>query len=192
MDETTPEGEATAMAANNATLTVFKSQVDAEAALRLLARNGFDLGQVSMVGRDGDGDACVSGHVNENGRGSSLTRVGISWSGIRGMLVGSGFCLIPGVGSVVVAGPLLRWIIRSMGDRASPDKLGAMAAGLHELGIPKNTILRCEGALKAGKVVLIAEGSAMAMILAREVFRRTPVEVIEQHVRLPATHVPGA
>jgi hypothetical protein len=192
-DETTRDGEAAAMAVNNATLSVFKSQVDAEAAVRLLARNGYDLGKVSMVGRDTDNDTCVSGCVNENGRGSSSTKDGVSWSGIRGMLVGSGFCLVPGIGSVVVAGPLLSLIVRSMGDGIPPDKLGALATGLHQLGIPKDSILRCQGALKAGKVVLIAEGSAMAMILARELFRRTPVEVIEQHVRLPTgTDFPGA
>jgi hypothetical protein len=184
-DETTRDEEAAVLAVNNATLTVFKSQVDAEAALRLLARNGYDLGKVSMVGRDADSDARVSGYVNDDGRGSA-TKVGVSWGGIRGMLVGSGFCLVPGIGSVVVAGPLLGWIVRAIGNERAPDTLGALDAGLQVLGIPRASILRCEAALKVGKVVLVAEGSAMAMILAREVFRRTPVEIIEQHIRLPA------
>jgi hypothetical protein len=173
------------MLANNATLTVFKSQADAEVAVRQLARDGYDLSKVSMVGRDADSDAHVAGYPNEDGRGSSPAGVGVSWGGIRGMLVGSGFFLVPGIGSLVVAGPLLSWIVQSMGAAPGPDKLGATAAGLHQLGIPKDSVLRCEAALKAGKVLVIAEGSAMAMILAREVFRRTPVEVIEQHVRLP-------
>ncbi len=170
---------------NNATLTVFKSQADAEAAIRQLARDGYDLGKVSIVGRDGDSDARVTGYLNEDGKGSSSAKAGMSWGGIRGMLVGSGFFLVPGIGSLVVAGPLLRRIVQSMGTVASPDKLGAMGAGLSRLGIPRDSGLRCETALKSGKVVIIVEGSAMAMILAREVFRRTPVEVIEQHVRLP-------
>jgi uncharacterized membrane protein len=172
---------------NNATLTVFKSQADAEVAVRQLARDGYDLSKVSMVGRDADSDARVGGYPNENGRGSTSAEVGVSWGGIRGMLVGFGFFPVPGLGSLVVAGPLLTWIVRSMGPVVGPDKLGAMADGLHQLGIPKDSIRRCEAALKSGKVVLIAEGSAMAMILAREAFRRTPVEVIEQHLRLPPT-----
>ena len=188
-EETTRDGEAAAMAVNNATLTVYKSQFDAEAALRQLARNGYDLGKVSMVGRDADSDARVGGYLNEDGRGSSSASVGVAWGGIRGMLVGSGFLRMPGVGSLLVAGPLLTGVVRSLGAVVGPDKLGALAAALNELGIPKDSILRCQAALKSGKVVLIAEGSAMAMILAREVFRRTPVEVIEQHVRLSATGV---
>jgi hypothetical protein len=99
------------------------------------------------------------------------------------MLVGSGFFLIPGIGSLVVAGPLLTRIVQSMGAVVGPDKLGAMAEGLQQLGIPEASIVRCTAALKSGKVVIIAEGSALAMIHAREVFRRTPVEMLEQHVR---------
>jgi hypothetical protein len=185
-EETTRDGEAEAITVNNATLTVYNSQVDAEAAVRQLARSGYDLGKVSMVGRDADSDARVGGYLNEDGRGISSASVGVAWGGIRGMLVGSGFLLVPGVGSLLVAGPLLTWVVRSLGAVVGPDKLGALAVALNEIGIPKDSILRCEAALKSGKVLLIVEGSAMAMILAREVFRRTPVEVIERHVRLPA------
>ena len=173
------------MSVNNATLTVFKSEVDAEAAIRQLARDGYDLSKVSMVGRDVDGAVPFGGHVGDNVRGGSLVMVGASWGGIRAMLVGSGFLLVPGIGPLIVAGPLLTLIVRWMGAVVGPDKLSAMVAGLDELGIPTDSILRCEAALKSGKVILIAEGSAMAMILAREVFRRTPVEVIEQYKRSP-------
>jgi hypothetical protein len=171
------------MSVNNATLTVFKSEVDAEAAVRKLARDGYDLSKVSLVGRDADSAVSVAGDVDEDVRGGFPTTVGASWGGIRTMLVGSGWFLVPGIGALIVAGPLLTLIVRSMGTVAGPDKLSAMTAGLDEIGIPKETILRCQAALKSGKVVLIAEGSAMAMILAREVFRRTPVEVIEQYKR---------
>jgi hypothetical protein len=176
------------MSMNNATLTMFKSQVDAEAAVRQLARDGYDLSKVSMLGRDADSDAGLGSYPSENGLVSTSAKVGGSWVGIRGMLVGSGFFVVPGIGSLVVAGPLLNRIVRSMGPVVGPDKRGAMADGLQQLGIPIESILRCVAAVKSGKVVVIAEGSAMAMIHAREVFRRTPVEVIEQHVRLISTH----
>jgi hypothetical protein len=176
------------MSVNNATLTVFKTQLDAESAVQQLARNGYDLAKVSMVGRQAGSDPSVGSYVNGNERHAPEADLG-AWGGIRRMLVGSGLCLVPGIGPLFVAGPLLTWIVRSMGNVVGLDKVGAMGAGLHELGIPADSILRCEGALRSGKVVLIAEGSAMAMILAREVFRRTPAEVIEQHARLPPAEV---
>lgn len=173
------------MPPSNATLTVFKSQADAEAAIRQLAKDGYDLSKVSMLGRDSDGDEQSANPPNGHAQPSPSAPACPSWAGIRGMLVGSGFFLVPSIGPLVVAGPLLTWIVRSMGTLPGPDKQGAMGAGLHQLGIPENSILRCHAALRSGKVVVIAEGSAMMMILAREVFRRTPVEVIEQHLHPP-------
>lgn len=173
------------MPPSNATLTVFRSRADAESAIRQLARDGYDLSKVSMVGRDADGGAHAAGSANNGAQASSSTEAAPSWGGIRGMLVGSGFVLVPGIGPLVVAGPLLTWIVRSMGTSPEPDKQGAMGDGLHHLGIPEKSVLRCEEALRIGKVVVIAEGSAMMMILAREVFRRTQVEVIEQHLHPP-------
>jgi hypothetical protein len=173
------------MLVNNATLTVFKSQGDAEAAVRQLARSGYDLAKISVVGRDGDDERGLSSKLVAGDGAASSTKPAPPWGGIKGMLVGYGAFVVPGIGSLVVAGPLLTWIVRAMGTVVGPDKLDAMSAGLNQLAIPKESIERCQGALRSGKVVLIAEGSAMAMILAREVLRRTPVEVIEQHVRLP-------
>ena len=129
------------MSVNNATLTVFKSGVDAEAAIRQLARNGYDLSKVSMVGRDGDRAPLVGGDLSEQPPGASPAMVGASWGAIRAMLVGSGFLLVPGIGPLIVAGPLLTLIVRAMGTLVEPDKLIAMAAGLDELGIPKDTVL---------------------------------------------------
>jgi hypothetical protein len=173
------------MLVNNATLTVFKSHGDAEAALRQLARNSYDLAKISVVGRDGDDERGLSCKLVSDGGATPSAKAGPPWGGIKGMLVGYGSFVVPGIGSLIVAGPLLTWIVRAMGTVVEPDKLDAMSAGLEQLAIPKESIQRCHGALKSGKVVLIAEGTAMAMILAREVLRRTPVEMIEQHVRLP-------
>ncbi len=173
------------MPRSNATLTVFKSQADAEAAIRQLAKDGYDLSKVSMLGRDWDGGEQLPVRSNDNGQPGPSAPPCPSWGGIRGMLVGSGFFVVPSIGPLVVAGPLLTWIIRSMGTLPGPDKQGAMGVALHQLGIPAASVSRCQAALRSGKVVVIAEGSAMMMILAREIFRRTPVEVLEQHMHPP-------
>lgn len=169
---------------SNATLTVFKSPSDAESAIRQLAKDAYDLGRVSMVGRDA-GDLHAADVVHGKVQTSVPTAGTPSWAGIRGMLVNSGFIVVPSIGPLLVAGPLLTWIVQSMGTAFGPNKQDALAAGLHHLGIPEQSVLRCEAALRIGKVVVIAEGSVMMMILAREVFRRMPVEMIEQHLHPP-------
>jgi hypothetical protein len=53
------------------------------------------------------------------------------------------------------------------------------------LGIPKDSILRCETVLKTDKFVLIAHGTDTEMIQAREIINRTNPEAAEHHQPLP-------
>ncbi len=59
--------------------------------------------------------------------------------------------------------------------------LDALGAGLYSLGIPKDSILKYETALKADKFVLIAHGSAAETARARDIISRTSPEAAEFH-----------
>ena len=59
--------------------------------------------------------------------------------------------------------------------------LSAIGAGLYSLGIPKDSILQYETALKSGKFVVIAHGSAGETTHAREIINRTNPETLEEH-----------
>jgi hypothetical protein len=59
--------------------------------------------------------------------------------------------------------------------------LSAIGAGLYGLGIPKDSILRYETAIKTGKCVLIAHGSPEETAQAQEVISRTSPELAEHH-----------
>jgi hypothetical protein len=54
------------------------------------------------------------------------------------------------------------------------------------MGIPKNSIVQYEGALKSDKYIVIAHGSASEVAHAREIISTTHPESIEDH-QLPAT-----
>jgi hypothetical protein len=69
--------------------------------------------------------------------------------------------------------------------------LSAIGAGLFSVGIPKNSILRYETALKTGKFVLIAHGSAEETARAREIISRTNPEALEQHQPSGAANEPA-
>ena len=59
--------------------------------------------------------------------------------------------------------------------------LSALGAGLYSLGIPKDSILRYETALKAGKYVVIAHGSEADATQAKEILHRTHAEALDHH-----------
>jgi hypothetical protein len=59
--------------------------------------------------------------------------------------------------------------------------LSALGAGLCSLGIPKDSILSYETALRAGKFVLVAHGTAEDTAHAKDLLGNTEAETLEHH-----------
>lgn len=180
---------------NNAVVAIYKSHAEAEAAVRELQHSGFDMKQLSIVGRDYHTDEHVIGYYNAGERMKYWGKQGAFWGGIWGLLFGSAFFLVPGVGPLLVAGPLVGWIVGALEGAVVVGGVSAIGAGLYSLGIPKNSILLYETALKSGKFVLIAHGSAGDATRAREIINRTNPEVFEEHQPArtrPEPHLVGA
>jgi len=166
---------------NNSVVAVYPSHTAAEAAIKELQRSGFDMKKLSIVGRDQHTDEHVIGYYNAGERMKYWGQMGAFWGGIWGMLFGSAFFLIPGIGPLLVAGPLVAWIVGALEGAAVVGGLSAVGAGLYGLGIPKNSILKYETALKTDKFVLIAHGTAEETARARDILNRTNPEVLEHH-----------
>jgi mannose/fructose/N-acetylgalactosamine-specific phosphotransferase system component IIC len=96
-------------------------------------------------------------------------------------LVGSGFFLIPGIGPLLVAGPLVGMIVGALEGGVVVGGLSVLGAGLYSLGIHKDSIMKCETALKSGKFVVIAHGSVGDATHAKEILNRTKPETLEHH-----------
>ena len=74
------------------------------------------------------------------------------------MLFGSALFVIPGIGPLFAAGPLVAWIIAGLEGATVVGGMSALGAGLFSIGIPKNSVLSYETQIKAGKFVVIAHG----------------------------------
>jgi hypothetical protein len=86
-------------------------------------------------------------------------KVGAFWGGFWGLLFGSGLFLIPGIGPILVAGPLVAWIIAGLEGAVVVGSVSALGAGLVSIGIPKDSVLKYEVALKTDKYLLIVHGT---------------------------------
>jgi hypothetical protein len=166
---------------NNSIVAVYPSHMAAEAAIKELQRSGFDMKKLSIVGRDYHTDEHVIGYYNAGERMKYWGKMGAFWGGIWGMLFGSAFFLIPSVGPLLVAGPLVVWIVGALEGAVVVGGLSAVGAGLCSLGIPKDSILRYETALKTDKFVMIAHGSVDETTRAKEILHRTNPETLEHH-----------
>ena len=169
------------MTKNNAVVAIYKSHAEAEGAIKELHHAGFDMKKLSIVGSDHHTDEHVIGYYNAGDRMKYWGKTGAFWGGIWGMLFGSAFFLIPGVGPLLVAGPLVTWIVGALEGAVVVGGLSAIGAGLYSLGIPRNSILQYETALRIGKYVVIAHGTAEEATRAREIINRTSPEALEEH-----------
>ena len=169
------------MTKNNSIVAIYPSHTAAEAAIKELQQSGFDMKKLSIVGRDYHTDEHVVGYYNVGDRMKYWGKMGAFWGGLWGFLFGSAFFFIPGIGPLVVAGPLVSWIVGALEGAVVVGGLSAVGAGLYSLGIPKDSILQYETAIKAGKFVLIAHGSVDDITHAKEILKRNKPETFEHH-----------
>ena len=91
--------------------------------------------KLSIVGKGYHTDEQVVGYYNTGDRMKYWGKVGAFWGGFWGLLFGSALFMIPGLGPILVAGPLVAWIVAgfsyftmlfggSSGGIAKPDPQG--------------------------------------------------------------------
>jgi hypothetical protein len=105
--------------------------------------------------------------------------LGAFWGGLWGLLFSAAFLIIPGIGSVVAAGSIVAWIAAALEGAVVVGGLSALGAGLFSLGIPKNSVVKYETSIKAGKFTLIAHGIAEEAAKAREMLKSSAAEQID-------------
>lgn len=177
------------MSEHNSAIGVFDSHPEAEAAVKEVQRSGLDIKKLSIVGRDEHTDEHVVGYYNTCDRMQYWGKLGAFWGGLWGLLFGSAFFFIPGIGPLVVAGPLVTWIIGALEGAVVVGGLSALGAGLYSMGIPKNSILKYENAIKTGKYVLIFHGTTEEVEKTRQVLERARAAETAVHVAEPAAAV---
>jgi uncharacterized membrane protein len=165
----------------NTTVAIFKTHHEAEEAVRQLQRAGFDMKQLSIVGKDFETDEQVVGFYNTGERVKYWGKMGAFWGGLWGLLLGAAFFWVPGVGLVAVGGPIVTWIVGALETAAVAGGLSALGAALYSIGIPKDSVVNYETAIKAGKFMLVAHGTAGEVGRARELLRDSGAEELAVH-----------
>ena len=155
------------MSATNSVVAVYDSHEEAERAVKALQQAGVDMKSLSIAGRGVHTDEHVVGYYNAGDRMKYWGKVGAFWGGFWGLLFGSALFAIPGIGPVLVAGPLVSWIVAALEGAVVVGGVSALGAGLVSIGIPKDSVLKYEAALKTDKFLLIVHGARDAVYAAR-------------------------
>jgi hypothetical protein len=174
------------MTETNSVVGVFDTHTQAEEAIKELQSSGFDIRKLSIVGKDYHTEEHVVGYYNAGDRMKYWGKMGAFWGGIWGLLFGFAFFAIPGVGPVLVAGPLAAWIVAALEGAVVVGGLSAIGAGLISLGIPKDSVLDLETALKADKFLVVAHGTAEDVEKAKAILSAQGASSVVAHMTEPA------
>ena len=177
----------------NSVVAIFHSHNQAEAAVRELQKDGFDMKQLSIVGKDIRTEEHVVGYYNAGNRMAYWGAQGAFWGGFWGgmwaLLFGSAFFFVPGVGPLLVAGPLVVWIVGVLEGAAVVGGISALGAALVSIGIPNNSVVKYETEVKNGKILLIAHGTIADVERAKEILDGTEATTSTIHAEKVAARV---
>jgi uncharacterized membrane protein len=169
------------MAEHNAVVGIFDSHIKAETSIKELQRSGFDMKKLSIVGKDYHPEEHVVGYYNVGDRMKVWGKLGAFWGGFWGLLFGSALFFIPGIGPLIVFGPLVTWIVGALEGAVVIGGLSALAAALYSIGIPKDSLVKYETAIKSAKFLVIAHGTADEVAKAKSILETAGAAQIDVH-----------
>ena len=178
---TSKNPESTMMGQPTTIVAVYPTHTAAEAAVHELKQSGFDLRKLSIIGRDYHTEEHVLGYYNVGDRMKAWGKAGAFWGALWGLLFGSAYFWIPGLGPLLVAGPLVKMIVAALEGAVIAGGLGVMVGALSGIGIPEDSILRYETALRADRFLLIVQGRDYETAPVQDILHRTSPESMEQH-----------
>ncbi len=152
------------MGERNAVVAICNTHTEAEAAIKELKQAAFNVKKLSIVGKDYHTDKHVVGYYDT---GDDHLKY---WGTV-----------IRGIGPVLIAGPLLGWVLDALEETRVNGGVTAIGAALNNLGIPKASVKNYELVLKSSKFILMAHGTADEVALAQSIIQTKRGRSIDTH-----------
>jgi hypothetical protein len=171
------------MSTNNPDIAValYDQHTQAENAVKALQRAGFDMKRISIIGKDYQTEEHVVGFLNAGDRAKIFGKYGAFWGGLMGLLFGSALTFVPILGHIVIVGPLAAMLFGGLQGAVVVGDVSALAGALMSIGIPKDSVLRFETALKANKFILMVHGDSQEISRAQELLKSLGMSSFEHH-----------
>ncbi|MUG97416.1 hypothetical protein F7734_35870 [Scytonema sp. UIC 10036] len=160
---------------------VFPNRRDAEAALTELRDAGFPMSQVSLIAKDGNHNANLSGtNVGKGNKADEGVKAGAvtggALGGLGGLLVGLGALAIPGIGPVIAGGAAATALATAAAGAGIGAAAGGVTGGLVGLGIPENRAKVYNDRLNRGDYLIIVDGTDDEVRRAEAILKRHGIQ----------------
>lgn len=158
-------------------VAIYDLHTTAEAAIRQLQLEHFDMKAVSLVGKDFQSAEHALGFYTAGDRIMLAGGQGVLWVTVWAMLSGGAFFVVPGIGPFIAMGPLVSWLVGAIADASSngtqPNAAaGAFGAALCNIGVPKLDITHYEDEVRNGKFILMVLSNTDTIARVESILRK--------------------
>lgn len=167
-------------------IAVFSDHDSAETAVKTLTAAGFDMRNLSVVGKGYHSEERVVGFYNIGDRIKFWGARGAFWGGFWGLFFGGLFIATPLTGPVFVVGFLTAAAISAIESAAIVGGLGALGAALYSIGVPEDSVLQYESDIKADGFLVMARGPVQEVERAKKILGASTPARIDVHGSLDA------
>jgi hypothetical protein len=155
------------MQTQDSVIAMFDDHPAAEAAVKKLTAAGFRMKNLSVIGKGYHTEEKVTGFYNVGDKIKLWGSRGAFWGGLWGLFFGGMFLVIPVVGHVMILGYLAAAALSAVEGAVVVGGLGVLGATLTSIGVPKDSVLSYETAIKADGFLVMAHGSSEDMARAK-------------------------
>lgn len=179
------------MGTNDTVIAVFTDHHAAETTVKQLTAAGFEMKNLSVVGKGYHTEEKVVGFYNVGDRIKFWGTRGAFWGGLWGLFFGGLFMVIPVVGHVIVLGYLAVVALSGIESAVVVGGLSALGAALYSIGVPKDSVLQYEAAVKADGFLVMAHGTAAEMARAKAILGTANPSRLDLHKGVKAAEPTG-
>lgn len=157
---------------NESVIAVYDKFADAAQAVRLLDISGFPHDQVSLVTSAAD-DHLPNPTIQAGDESENQAAAGAAVGGLLGMLVAAPLLAIPGIGPLLLAGPLAAGMTGAL--------VGGFLGSMSGWGIHSDHIAEYQRLVRSGKVLVMAHGDPSEVARAELTLRDTKPAQLHLH-----------
>lgn len=157
------------MLQSESVIAVFGEHKEADAAVKKLMSAGMAVENLSIVGKGYHSEEKVVGFNNVGGRITFWGKRGALWSSLWDLFAGGVSLTIPAVGQVTVLGYLAPIVVSAVDGAIIVGGLSPLGAALYSVGIPRESVVQYEQAVKADGFLVVVHGAVEELARARAI-----------------------
>lgn len=166
-------------------VAVFPDHAAAEIGVETLAKAGFDLKSLSVVGKGFHTEETAVGFYNIGDRVTFWGRRGAFWGGLWGLFFGGLFIATTPLTPVLVLGYLAAAAISAVEGAVVVGGLSAIGAALYSVGIPRDSVVAYEAAIEADGFLVMARADAADVSRAKALLAPANASRLDIFANLP-------